>query len=116
MIVVLRSEVVGASESQRSSVTRLGSYEILRMLARGGMAEIYLARALGPEGFEKLVVLKKILPQLAENPKFVRLFLDDAKLVAGLDHSNIAHVYDMGLADANHFVAVAYVHGPDGRR
>jgi serine/threonine protein kinase len=109
---------VGAPEirtPQHPTLTRLGSYEILRMLARGGMAEIYLARAVGPQGFEKLVVLKKILPHLAENPKFVRLFLDEAKLAAGLDHSNIAHVYDMGMADGNYFFTMEYVHGQDVR-
>ena len=97
------------------ALTRLGSHEILRKLARGGMAELFLARTSGPEGFEKLVVLKKILPKLAENPKFVKLFLDEAKIAAGLDHPNIAHVYDMGLVDGNYFFTMEYVHGQDVR-
>ncbi|HEX8954577.1 MAG TPA: hypothetical protein VF945_22135, partial [Polyangia bacterium] len=54
---------------------RFGKYEILRRIAVGGMAEIYLARALGLEGFEKLVVLKRILPQYADNEEFVQMFL-----------------------------------------
>jgi serine/threonine protein kinase len=94
---------------------RLGSYEVVRKLARGGMAELFLARTVGPEGFEKLVVLKKILPSHAENPKFVRLFLDEAKLAATLDHPHIAHVYDMGKVDGNYFFAMEYVHGQDVR-
>jgi serine/threonine protein kinase len=95
--------------------TRLGSYAIVRKLARGGMAELYLARSVGPEGFEKLVVLKKILPRYAENPRFVQLFLDEAKLAASLDHPHIAHVYDMGRVDGNYFFTMEYVHGQDVR-
>ena len=95
--------------------TRLGSYEIVRNIARGGMAELFLARTKGPEGFEKLVVLKKILPTHAENPKFVRLFLDEARLAATLDHPHIAHVYDLGTVDGNYFFTMEYVHGQDLR-
>jgi serine/threonine protein kinase len=79
------------------------------------MAELFLARTNGPEGFEKLVVLKKILPNFAENPKFVRLFLDEAKLAATLDHPHIAHVYDMGKVDGNYFFTMEYIHGQDVR-
>ncbi len=104
-----------AVDQPRLEATRLGSYEILRKIARGGMAELFLARTRGPEGFEKLVVLKKILPNHAENPKFVRLFLDEAKLAATLDHPNIAHVYDMGTVDGNYFFTMEYVHGQDVR-
>ena len=79
------------------------------------MAELFLSRTIGPEGFEKLVVLKKILPSHAENPKFVRLFLDEAKLAATLDHPHIAHVYDMGKVDGHYFFTMEYVHGQDVR-
>ncbi len=104
-----------AVDPARTEATRLGSYEIVRKLARGGMAELFLARTVGPEGFEKLVVLKKILPKHAGNPKFVRLFLDEAKLVATLDHPGIAHVYDMGKVDEDYFFTMEYVHGQDVR-
>ncbi len=93
----------------------MGSYEILGKLARGGMAELFLAKTHGPEGFEKVVVIKKILPHYAANPKFVKLFLDEAKLAAGLDHPHIAHVYDMGTVEGNYFFAMEYVHGKDVR-
>src|SRR5262245_48763942 len=79
------------------------------------MAELFLARSVGPEGFEKLVVLKKILPRYAENPRFVQLFLDEAKLAASLDHPHIAHVYDMGKVDGHYFFTMEYVHGQDVR-
>jgi serine/threonine protein kinase len=108
-------QVVPATDAQRPEATRLGSYEILRKLARGGMAELFLARTVGPENFEKLVVLKKILPNFAENPKFVRLFLDEARLAATLDHPHIAHVYDMGKVDGNYFFTMEYIHGQDVR-
>ena len=107
--------MVPATDPQRPEATRLGSYEILRKLARGGMAELFLARTVGPENFEKLVVLKKILPNFAENPKFVRLFLDEARLAATLDHPHIAHVYDMGKVDGNYFFTMEYIHGQDVR-
>jgi len=96
-------------------LTRLGSYAIVRKLAKGGMAELFLARSVGPEGFEKLVVLKKILPRYAENPRFVQLFLDEAKLAASLDHPHIVHVYDMGRVEGNYFFTMEFVHGQDVR-
>ncbi len=102
-------------EAPKLEMSRLGGYTIVRKLAKGGMAEIYLARSLGPEGFEKLVVLKRILPKYAENPKFVQLFLDEAKLAASLDHPNVVHVYDMGRVDNHYFFTMEYVHGQDTR-
>src|SRR5947207_1612886 len=76
------------------------------------MAEIYLARADGPAG--KLVVLKKILPRYADKPRYVQLFLEEAKLAAGLDHPNIAQVYDIGF-EGGPFFAMEYLHGQDLR-
>jgi len=107
--------VRGVSEATKLEMARLGGYTIVRKLAKGGMAEIYLARSVGPEGFEKLVVLKRILPRYAENPKFVQLFLDEAKLAASLDHPHIVHVYDMGRIDGHYFFTMEYVHGQDTR-
>jgi serine/threonine protein kinase len=101
--------------SEHRETTRLGSFEILRRLARGGMAEIYLARTSGPSGFEKLVVLKKILGRYADKPRYVQLFLDEAKLAASLDHPNIAQVYDIGMVDGSYFFAMEHLHGQDVR-
>jgi serine/threonine protein kinase len=94
---------------------RLGKYEIVRKLAYGGMAEIALARATGIEGFEKLVVLKRILPQYAENERYIGMFLDEARLAATLEHPNIAHVYDIGRDQGSYFFAMEYVQGQDVR-
>ncbi|MCA9676988.1 MAG: serine/threonine protein kinase, partial [Myxococcales bacterium] len=95
--------------------TRFGRYELLRRLAVGGMAELYLARATGIEGFEKLVALKRILPQNAENDDFVRMFLDEARLSATIQHANVAQVYDIGRCDDGLFFTMEYVHGEDLR-
>src|SRR3954469_1874261 len=81
-----------------------GRYEILRRVAIGGMAEIHLARARGIEGFEKLVVLKRILPQYADNEEFVHMFLDEARLAAHLHHTNVVQVYDIGRVDDQYFL------------
>jgi serine/threonine protein kinase len=94
--------------------TPVGKYEIVRKIATGGMAEIYLARARGTAGFEKLVVLKRILPHLASDPSFVNMFLDEARLAATLQHPNIADVYDVG-DDGAYFFTMEYIHGQDVR-
>jgi serine/threonine protein kinase len=95
--------------------TVLGKYEVLRKLATGGMAEIYVARVRGTAGFEKLVVLKRILPNVAQDPTFVRMFLDEARLAATLQHPNIADVYDVGEVDGTYFFTMELIHGEDAR-
>ena len=69
--------------------TRFGKYDLLALLATGGMAEIWLARISGTAGFEKLVVIKRLLDQLAVNPEYVEMFLDEARINARLSHSNV---------------------------
>ena len=95
--------------------TRLGNYEVLRKLATGGMAEIYLARVRGAFEFEKLVVLKTILPSVADDPTFVAMFLDEARLAATLHHPHIAQVLDVGEDRGTYFFAMEFVHGEDAR-
>ena len=104
-----------AISEHRGETTRLGSFEILRRLARGGMAEIFLARTSGPSGFEKLVVLKKILAKYAARPRYVQLFLEEARLAASLDHPSIAQVYDIGMVDGAYFFTMEHLHGQDVR-
>lgn len=95
----------------------LGKYEVLARLDSGGMAEIFLARARGVAGFEKLVVLKRILPHLAAEEEFVSLFLDEAKTTVALSHGNIVQVFDMGKGeDGDYFIAMEYVAGKNLRR
>ncbi len=95
--------------------TVLGRYELIRRLAVGGMAELYVARVTGIEGFEKLVALKRILPQYAESHEFLSMFLDEARLAARLHHPNIAQVYDIGQSDGGLFFTMELVHGQDVR-
>src|SRR5688572_31631224 len=82
-------------------------------MATGGMAEIYIAVARGIEGFEKLVVLKRILPSLASNPSFVNMFLDEARIAATLQHPNVVQVYDIENVDGNYLFSMEYLHGAD---
>ncbi len=94
----------------------LGRYRLIRKLATGGMAEIWLATAEGPEGFKKKLVVKKILPNLAEDDEFVRMFLDEARIAARLNHPNVAQIFDLGEAEGCFFLAMEYVPGKDLRR
>ncbi len=93
----------------------LGKYEILKELAIGGMAAIYLARARGTAGFEKQVVLKVILPNLVSDGALVTMFLEEARLAATLRHSNIADVFDVGNEGKRFYFAMEYVHGENAR-
>ncbi|WNG52784.1 protein kinase [Archangium minus] len=80
------------------------------------MAEVFLAKAAGPMGFEKTLVVKRILPELAEEPAFVQMFLSEAKLAARLTHPNIAQIFDFGEADGAYFLAMEYIDGPSLRQ
>jgi len=92
---------------------RYGEYELLAQFARGGMAEVFLARRLGLEGFSRELVVKRMLPRLAADEACVRMFLDEARLTAGLQHPNIAQVHDLGRVDDTYFIAMELVDGPD---
>jgi len=93
-----------------------GNYQLLKRLATGGMAQIFLARPKGAEGFNELLVVKRILPHLAENDDFVRMFLDEARIAARLNHPNIVQIYDLGSQADSYFIAMEYIHGEDVRR
>ncbi len=92
---------------------KLGKHDLIRQIAVGGMAELYLARTMGIEGFEKLAVIKRILPQYANDASFVNMFLNEARLAATLHHPNIAQVYDIGQDGGEFFFSMEYVHGED---
>jgi len=95
------------------SLGKVGKYELLKKLALGGMAEIFLARQTGVQGFEKIVVIKRILPHLAAQERFVQMFLNEARLAARFTHPNIVQIYDLGQDDQAYFLAMEYVHGED---
>lgn len=86
-------------------------YEILQKLASGGMAELFLAKQSGMEGFEKVVVIKRILSHLATDQEFVSMFLDEARIAAKLSHPNVVQIYDLAHADDTHYIVMEYVSG-----
>jgi serine/threonine protein kinase len=93
----------------------IGKYELLHCIATGGMAEVYLARQTGPAGFEKLLVIKRILPHLASQPRFVQMFLDEARLAARFNHPHIVQIYDLGQEGEDFYLAMEYINGEDLR-
>ncbi len=94
----------------------IGRYVVLRQLGAGGMAEVYLARAVGEAGFEKLVALKVMHRHLAVQPVIVEHFLDEAKLASQLTHPNIVQITDLGRAGDEYFIAMEYIDGADLER
>src|SRR5262245_8280996 len=90
-----------------------GRYQLGDRLAMGGMAELYKARVVGAHGFQKTVVIKKILPHLAADPSFVSMFIDEANITARLDHPKIAQVLELGVIDEQLFIAMEFVDGRD---
>ena len=96
-----------------------GRYRLLERLGKGGMAEVFKAKSFGVEGFEKVLVIKKILPDLAKNPSFVDMFVHEAKLAVRLSHANIVQVFDLGKVEpsdgsaTSYFIAMEYVAGMD---
>ncbi|MFN0062767.1 MAG: protein kinase domain-containing protein [Myxococcaceae bacterium] len=91
----------------------IGKYQLIRKLATGGMAEVWLARQVGIEDFQRDVVVKRILPHLAEDVEFVQMFLNEAKIAARFSHPNIAQIYELGAEAGSYFIAMEYVHGED---
>lgn len=90
---------------------RVGRYDVVGMLATGGMAEILLGRVRGPRGFERPVVIKRILPHLARDQAFVHMFLDEAHIVGGVRHPNVVHVHELSQEDDDLFLVMEYLEG-----
>jgi serine/threonine protein kinase/outer membrane biosynthesis protein TonB len=90
-----------------------GKYEFLERINAAGMAEVFKARVLGGEAFERLIVVKRPLPLVAGNEDFITTFVDDAKISAQLQHPNIAQVFDHGKLEGSHFITFEYVRGRD---
>ncbi|MGE0786534.1 MAG: protein kinase [Sandaracinaceae bacterium] len=83
----------------------------MKEIAAGGMGSVFLARASGPAGFEKLVALKRIHAHMANDPKFVRMFLDEARLAARIQHPNVCNVIDFGEIDGSYYLTMPYLFG-----
>lgn len=93
------------------SPRQIGRYEVITLLGEGGMARAYLAVSRGPGGFNKLAVIKEILPQYASDSEFVNMFLDEARLAARLHHPNIVQTFDVAEHDGSYVLAMEYLEG-----
>lgn len=107
--LVREEEPFGPLEEEKA----LGEYILIEKISTGGMAEVYKAKKKGVEGFEKVVALKRILPHLAEDEEFIKMFIDEAKVASKLNHPNIAQIFDLGKIDGSYFIAMEYVLGKD---
>jgi serine/threonine protein kinase len=105
--------MVGARSvhNQRREKSRIGRYEVVRKLAEGGMAEVFLARTEGLHGFERLFAIKRLRPEFTEDPEFVQMFIDEARIATRLTHRNIVQTFDVGEDMGIPFMAMEYVNG-----
>ena len=86
-------------------------YSILEKIDAGGMAEVWKARATSLEGFDKLVAIKRVLPNLTQNKRFMSMFLDEARLALGLNHANVVQTFDIGVSDSAYFLVMEWIDG-----
>ncbi|MEM6789324.1 MAG: serine/threonine-protein kinase [Myxococcota bacterium] len=93
------------------SANALGKYKLIAELGRGGMAEVFLAVVQGPAGFNKLMVVKRLRPNLAEEPEFLEMFMDEARLAAKLSHPNIVQTMEVGEDDGQFYISMEYLQG-----
>jgi serine/threonine-protein kinase len=101
----------GSNVPRSADANILGKYRLIAELGHGGMAEVYLAVSQGPAGFNKLVVVKQIRPQLATDPEFLTMFLDEARLAARLSHGNVVQTNEVGQDGNRYFIAMEYLEG-----
>src|SRR5262245_24439697 len=102
---------VGSAGAGRTEPIRFGKYVLEARLATGGMAEIFRARYTGLAGFERPVVIKRILPHLAHEERMVTMFLAEARIAARLSHPNICQIYELGEVDGCYYLALEYLDG-----
>src|SRR4051794_24921854 len=89
----------------------VGRYRLIAEVARGGMGIVYIAAAHGPAGFSKLVALKELRPDLVDDPEFLTMFLEEARMAARLNHPNIVQTNDVSDCNGRHFIAMEYLEG-----
>jgi len=97
------------------TMEKFGQYILLEKIGSGGMAELFKAKKIGIEGFERVLAIKRILPHLSSDEEFITMFIDEAKLIARLSHKNITHIYDFGRIEQNYYIAMEYIRGKDLR-
>jgi serine/threonine-protein kinase len=112
---VVAAEPRGDSLGMDGMPSRFGKYTLIRKLATGGMAELFLAIQKSVAGFEKLLVIKRILPAMNQDRAFIEMLLHEARIAATLSHPNIVQIFDVGQHDNQYFIAMEHVHGEDLR-
>src|SRR4051812_31374209 len=95
--------------------TIFGKYLLLERVNVGGMAEVFIAKAFGVEGFERILAIKRILPTMAEDEEFITMFIDEARISVQLNHANIVHIHELGRHADSYYIAMEYVSGQDLR-
>ena len=105
-----------AKGKQKDYPAPFGRYYLTQKIAMGGMAEIFRAKSIGAEGFEKTVVIKRILPHFSEDESFVTMFQDEARVAAHLNHPNVVQIFDFDEVDGLYYIAMEYVEGQDLKR
>jgi serine/threonine-protein kinase len=108
---MVTTSIAEESTPTPSEATRFGRYTLIRKIAHGGMATLYLARLDGPQGFEKFFALKKIHPHLAEEREFVEMFLDEARFASLIQHPNVVQIFELGEERGDYFFAMEYLEG-----
>jgi serine/threonine protein kinase len=98
---------------QLSEPIQFGKYTLFERIGRGGMADVYKGRVLGPQGFERTFVVKRILPHLSDDPTFIKMFVEEAKLSARLAHPNIVQIFELGAVEGEYFISMEYIRGRD---
>lgn len=102
-------------DAERIDGEQFGNYALVGEIAVGGMAEVFLGVRKGLEGFLKVVVLKRVLPHFSDNEQFIRMFIDEARIAARLDHPNIVRTYEFGEVNGQYFTVMEYLPGEDLR-
>src|SRR5258705_9274554 len=110
-----RGATLPAPSAMRQPI-KFGNYLLGERIAVGGMAEVFVAKAFGVEGFERLLAIKKILATMGEDAEFIHMFVDEARIAVQLSHANIVQVLELGKHDENLYIAMEYISGRDLRQ
>jgi serine/threonine protein kinase len=99
--------------NQLTEPIQFGKYTLFERIGHGGMAEVFKGRIQGPAGFERTFVVKRILPHLSDDQAFIKMFVEEAKLSARLNHPNIVHIFELGAVEGEYFISMEYIRGHD---
>jgi eukaryotic-like serine/threonine-protein kinase len=93
------------------SMEKFGKYVLVKLIATGGMAEVFLAKEFGISGFQRILAIKRVLPHLAQDHEFIEMFTGEARLSAQLSHPNIVQIYEFGIIEGSYYLAMEYIDG-----